>query len=134
MKYCQTCNTQHPDSMQFCPQCGKPLLHLQATPPPFDNGYHNGGYAYGNDAFSPSGPEGKSRGVAGLLAILVGCLGVQYFYLGKTGGGILTILLSFITCGLWGVISFVQGILMICMTNEEFERKYVTTTSSFPLF
>lgn len=135
MKYCQNCNTQHPDSTQFCPQCGKPLSYVQTTPPPYDNGTQNAGYAaYGNDAFSPSGPEGKSRGVAGLLAILVGCLGVQYFYLGKTGGGLLTILLSLVTCGIWSIICFIQGILMLCMTNEEFERKFVTNPSSFPLF
>lgn len=134
MKYCQNCNTQHPDSSQFCPQCGSPLVFVQTTPPPYGSQYQSGGYAYGNDAFSPSGPEGKSRGVAGLLAILVGTLGVHYFYLGKVGGGLLTILLCFITCGLWSFLVLVQGILMLCMTNEEFERKYVTNQSSFPLF
>jgi len=135
MKYCQNCNTQHPDSAQFCPQCGRQLTYVQSTPPPYGSGNtDNGGYAYGNDAFSPSGPEGKSRGVAGLLAILIGTLGVHYFYLGKVGGGILTIILSFVTCGLWGIIVLIQGILMLCMTNEEFERKYVTNSSTFPLF
>ena len=133
MKYCQRCNTQHPDSSQFCPQCGGQLVYVQTTPPPYGND-HSGGYAYGNDAFSPSGPEGKSRGVAGLLAILIGALGVHYFYLGKVGGGLLTILLCIVTCGLWGVIPLIQGILMLCMTNEEFERKYVTNPSTFPLF
>lgn len=136
MKYCQHCNTQYPDSIQFCPQCGAPLQHVEATPPPY--GYGNGGgtpyYANGNDAFSPSGPEGKCRGVAALLAIIVGTLGVHYFYLGKVAGGLLTILLCAVTCGLWSVVVFIQGILMLCMTNEEFERKYVTNPSSFPLF
>lgn len=132
MKYCQNCNTQHPDSAQFCPQCGSQLIFVQNTPPPY--GQSAPGYAYGNDAFSPAGPEGKSRGVAGLLAILIGTLGVQYFYLGKVGGGLLTILLSLVTCGLWQVVVLIQGILMLCMTNEEFERKYVTNPSTFPLF
>lgn len=139
MKYCQRCNTQHPDSSQFCPQCGTQLDYVQTTPPPYGSGYPGGGYpnsgyAYGNDAFSPSGPEGKSRGVAGLLAILVGALGVHYFYLGKVGGGLLTILLCMVTCTLWSIIPIIQGILMLCMTNEEFERKYVTNPSVFPLF
>lgn len=134
MKYCQNCNTQHPDSAQFCPQCGNPLTFVQSTPPPYGSQYQSDEYAYGNDAFSPSGPEGKSRGVAGLLAILVGYLGVHYFYLGKVGGGLLTILLCAVTCGLWSILVLVQGILMLCMTNREFERKYVTNPSSFPLF
>lgn len=133
MKYCQHCNTQYPDSTQFCPQCGSPLSYVQPTPPPYGSQYQPG-YNYGNDAFSPAGPEGKSRGVAGLLAILLGAFGVQYFYLGKVGGGLLTILLTFVTCGIWDIIPFIQGILMLCMTNEEFEHKYVQNPSTFPLF
>lgn len=78
--------------------------------------------------------SGKDKVAAGVLALLLGSLGVQYFYLGKVGGGLLTILLSFVTCGLWGAITFVQGILMLTMTQEEFDRKYVYTNSSFPLF
>lgn len=135
MKYCTNCKTQHPDNAQFCPTCGNVLVDVQTqpqTPPPY--GSQQNGYGYGNDAFSPSGPEGKSRGVSGLLAILIGALGVHYFYLGKVSGGLLTILLSAITCGLWGIITFVQGIMMLCMTNEEFENKYVRNPSAFPLF
>ena len=74
------------------------------------------------------------RGVAALLAILIGSLGVQYFYLGKTGAGLITIGLSLITCGFWSVVTLIQGILMLCMTNETFRQKYVETTSTFPLF
>lgn len=74
------------------------------------------------------------RIAAGILAILIGTLGVQYFYIGKVGGGLLTILLSLVTCGLWGVITFVQGILMLTMTDQEFDRKFVNSTSVLPLF
>ncbi|MDE5940932.1 MAG: TM2 domain-containing protein [Muribaculaceae bacterium] len=87
-----------------------------------------------NNAFDSYGPEGKSRGVAGLLAIFLGGLGVQYFYLGKTTAGIITIILSFISCGIWQIITLIQGILMLCMSNAEFYRKYVQTNSTFPLF
>jgi len=87
-----------------------------------------------NNAFDSCGPEGKSRGVAALLAILLGSIGVQYFYLGKIGGGIITILLTAVTCGIWQIVTLIQGILMFCMTNSEFRRKYVLTTSTFPLF
>ena len=34
-----------------------------------------------NDAFASS-PNGKMRGVAALLAIFLGSIGIQYFYLG----------------------------------------------------
>lgn len=97
------------------------------------------GYPYGDpygDRNNPfdEGPEGKSRGVAALLAIILGGLGVHYFYLGKVGAGLLTILLTFVTCGLWQVRTLIQGILMFCMTNEEFRRKYVLNPAFFPLF
>lgn len=86
-----------------------------------------------NDAFA-SGPTGKSRGVAALLAIFLGQLGIQYFYLGKTTAGIITLILTFVTCGLICILWLIQGILMFCMNNQEFENKYVNNMSTFPLF
>lgn len=78
--------------------------------------------------------SGKDKTVAGILAILIGGLGIQYFYCGKVAGGLITILLSAVTCGLWSVLMLVQGILMLTMTQEEFDRKYVYSTSTLPLF
>ncbi len=130
MKYCNNCRTIHNDSENYCPSCGQPLVEAIQTPPP-PRGYYE---APGNNAFDSSGPEGKSRGVAALLAILLGYLGIHYFYLGKTTGGIICILLSAITCGAWQIITLIQGIMMFCMTNEEFEKKFVQSPSAFPLF
>lgn len=76
----------------------------------------------------------KNRVAAGILAIVLGSLGVQYFYLGKIAGGFLTILLCVATCGVWNLINIVQGILMLTMTDEQFEQKYVYSTSVLPLF
>ena len=84
--------------------------------------------------FSSDPVSGKSRGVCALLAILLGGLGIQYFYLGKTTGGILSILLTIVTCGLWEIIALVQGILMFVMDNRTFIRKYVVSQSKFPVF
>ncbi len=131
MKYCSNCHTYHDDTPNFCPTCGSQLIQVMQTPPP-PPGYNR--YDYGDNAFSASGPEGKSRGVAALLAIFLGSFGVHYFYLGKVGAGLLTILLTFVTCSLWNFITLIQGILMLCMTNREFEEKYVRTPSFFPLF
>lgn len=75
----------------------------------------------------------KSNIAFGLLAIFLGFLGVQYFYVGKTTGGIICLLLSFVSCGLWNLITFIQGILVICMSQQEFERKFVYSTSTFPV-
>lgn len=87
-----------------------------------------------NNPFDACTPDGKSRGVAALLAILIGGLGIQYFYLNKITGGLITILLSIVTCGLWSVLMFAQGIYMFCITNEQFRQKYVDTASTLPLF
>ncbi len=72
--------------------------------------------------------------LCGILAIFLGYLGVQYFILGKTWGGIFTILLSCITCGCWSVITLIQGILMLCMSDQEFKRKYIDNPATMPLF
>lgn len=100
----------------------------------FRRAYNQGFY---DGSHNPNGyvdTNGKSKVAAGILAILLGGLGIQYFYLGKIGGGFITILLTIVTCGLWEVITFVQGIMMLCMSDEEFARKYVFSDKTFPLF
>lgn len=78
--------------------------------------------------------SGKSNLVGGIMALLLGAFGAQYFYVGKIGGGFVCILLYWFTCGLWGIVELVQGIMMLTMTQEEFDRKYVNSTSFMPLF
>lgn len=76
----------------------------------------------------------SKKTLCGIMAIVFGEFGVQYFCLGRVGAGFLTILLSIITCGLWGVVTFIQGIMMLCMSNLEFKKKYIDSTSALPLF
>lgn len=87
----------------------------------------------GTDPFA-NGPSGRSRGIAGLLAILLGNLGIQYFYCGRTTAGILAIVVSWCSCGIFSLIWLIQGIMMIVMSQQEFERKYIYTYSTFPIF
>lgn len=93
-------------------------------------------YFNGVQAPVPPAPpySGKDKMACGILAILLGGLGVQYFYLGKIGAGLLSILLEIVTCGIWSVIALVQGIMMITMSQQEFDHKYVFTDKTFPLF
>lgn len=121
----------------------------QAQQPPQQppqQGYQQPGYQQpyppaNNDIFA-NGPSGKSRGIAGLLAIFVGCLGIHYFYLNKPTPGVVCLIVSLLggglTCGsvagVVAILTLVQGILMMTMSQEEFERKYVYTTNDFPLF
>lgn len=88
-----------------------------------------------NNVFD-AGPSGKSRGVAALLAILLGSLGIHYFYVGKNTAGIICLVLTLLSCGiaatLLSIMGIVQGILMFTMSEDEFESRYVNTLSTFP--
>jgi len=127
MKTCPRCGRTADDLSQFCPGCGYNFISGSQQ-------FNQQPYTVGDNAFDPCGPEGKARGVAALLAILLGTFGIQYFYLGKAMAGLITIVLSIVTCGLWGVVMLIQGILMFCITNAQFREKYVLSTSTLPLF
>lgn len=145
--------TQSAVSYIKCPYCGnefQPMQGPQFGPQPGpqpgyqQTGYQNPNYSHqqsSNDIFA-NGPSGKSRGAAGLLAIFLGWLGIHYFYMGKNIAGIVFLLVSVIgggmTCGvLTGIVfivTVVQGILIMTMSQQDFERKYINTPEQIPLF
>lgn len=71
----------------------------------------------------PAGAEKKI--VAGILAILLGWLGIHKFYLGYTKEGVIQIILSLL-CGLGGIIGIIEGILYLTKSDEEFVATYIT--------
>lgn len=77
---------------------------------------------------------GKDKILCGVFAILFGGLGLQYFYIGKISAGLITILLSLVTCGLWSIVTFIQGVVMLTMTQSQFEQKYVLNPTTLPVF
>lgn len=74
----------------------------------------------------------SKRVLAGILAIILGSLGVHKFVLGYTTEGLIMLVLTFIigiiTCGLsaWavGIISLVEGIIYLTKSDEEFIQTY----------
>lgn len=88
----------------------------------------------GQGAACAASEADSKRVVCGVLAILVGGLGLQYFLIGKTAAGLINIALSLCTCWLWSLVNFVQGILILCMSDADWRRKFVDSTSTFPVF
>lgn len=70
---------------------------------------------------NPSWPV-KSKVAAGLLAILLGGIGVHKFYMGKIGMGILYI--CFCWTGIPAVIGLIEGIMYLCSNDENFQLKH----------
>jgi TM2 domain-containing membrane protein YozV len=66
----------------------------------------------------------SKRIVCGILGILIGGLGIHRFVLGDTKGGILRIVISFVTCGLGSIIGLIEGIIYLIKTDEEFIKTY----------
>jgi TM2 domain-containing membrane protein YozV len=68
-------------------------------------------------------PENKKI-VAGVLALLLGSLGIHKFILGYTTEGIIQIVISLVTCGVGGIVPFIEGIIYLVKTDEEFYQTY----------
>ena len=86
--------------------------------------------------------DSKSKVAAGLFAILLGGLGIHKFYLGYIGPGLVYLLTNtigwFLTIFMLGipnfilfVFAFVEGVIYLTKTDEEFERIYVVGRRSW---
>lgn len=134
-------STQEKVNRVKCPYCGAETnVSYSDQQPSFQEQLHQFGNEASNalDSVFNNGPSGKSRGIAGLLALLMGALGLHYFYIGKTNAGIVFLLISLLSCGFLGVITWVisviQAVLFFTCTQQEFEQKWVYSPSNFPLF
>lgn len=66
----------------------------------------------------------SKRVVAGVLAILLGSLGIHKFVLGYTKEGIIQIVISLVTCGIGSVVGLIEGIVYLTKSDEEFIQTY----------
>lgn len=97
-KYCSNCGEQIDAKAEICPECG----------------VRQAGMSTGE----------KDKIVAGILGILLGGLGIHKFYLEDTQMGVLY--LCFFWTGIPAIIGFIEGILYLLQTDEEFQSKYGT--------
>jgi TM2 domain-containing membrane protein YozV len=70
-------------------------------------------------------PGADKKLPAGILGILLGGFGVHRFYLGDVSGGLLRILITFLTCGMGSIIGFIEGIIYLTKSDQEFVQVYL---------
>lgn len=73
---------------------------------------------------NPAPKQENKKIVAGIFALLLGPLGVHKFYLGYTQEGIIQLVISIVTCGIAGIIPFIEGIIYLTKSDEEFYQTY----------
>jgi TM2 domain-containing membrane protein YozV/RNA polymerase subunit RPABC4/transcription elongation factor Spt4 len=133
--YCRNCGQPVDDKAIACPQCG--------VPPSMENKFcSNCGTATQPNqilcvkcgvslAKRSGGVCGKNKIVAGVLGVLLGCLGIHKFYLGYTKQGLIMLLVSILTSWTWigpgliGTIGLIEGIMYLVKSDEDFYATYV---------
>lgn len=82
---------------------------------------------------SQEGPnQDNKKMIAGILAIVLGALGIHKFILGYNKEGvimlIITIVIGFFTCGIgasaMGLVGLIEGIIYLTKSDEEFYNTY----------
>lgn len=74
-----------------------------------------------NTPYPKAQPENKKI-IAGVLAIVLGGLGIHKFILGYTQEGIIQLLIGL--CGVGYLIGIIEGIIYLTKSDEEFYHTY----------
>jgi TM2 domain-containing membrane protein YozV len=79
-----------------------------------------------SETSSSKPPGAEKKLLAGLLGILLGWTGAHKFVLGYTKEGVIQLIVSLVTCGLFGIVGLVEGIIYLTKSDEEFVNTYIT--------
>lgn len=71
-------------------------------------------------------PGADKKLLAGLLGILLGWTGAHKFVLGYQKEGIIQLIVSLVTCGLFGIVGLIEGIIYLTKSDAEFVSTYIT--------
>jgi len=131
--FCGECVVEVKGKLYCKPDLGNVVDELeekgnQAAPTVFMNAGGGGGGSSSSAAAASSGAGAgvlvptKSKGLAGLLALFLGGFGIHKFYLGRTGMGILYLLLcwTFVPA----IVALVEAIRLFTMSEDAFALKY----------
>jgi TM2 domain-containing membrane protein YozV len=121
-RYCTKCGAVNDDTAQYCINCQTPLI-------PVSSGYQPMQGVNPGAITDWKAMGGDKKILAGILAIVVGALGVHKFVLGYTTEGVIMLLISVLSCGMLAiipsVIGIVEGIMYLTKSDEEFVRTYI---------
>lgn len=118
------CGEESPINSKFCQRCGSQFEKKEAPPisqpsqetPPKSETYTQVPYQPTYDR------PPKDRTVAGILALLLGGFGIHKFYLGNIGAGLLYLCFSWTMIP--EIIGFIEGIIYLTESDEEFQRNH----------
>lgn len=96
---CPDCGKEVSVNAMMCPNCGRALAQ-----------------------------KGRNYIIYVLLAIFLGGFGINWFYVGKTMAGVLSLI--FCWCGIPAIISFIHAILVLIRGPEDFDMKYNSIISA----
>jgi len=118
---CTNCGYRPRQMRNFCWNCGTATQAAQVV-------CVQCGVALGPVASSGA----KNKMVAGLLGIFLGGLGIHKFYLGYSKAGVIMlviglvgIILAGIPSIIIGLIGFIEGIIYLTKSDEDFDMQYV---------
>ena len=121
-RYCTKCGAINDDMAQYCTNCQAPLTAVNTGYQPVTTGQPGQ-----MTDWKAMGADKKL--VAGILGILVGSLGVHKFVLGYTTEGIIMLLITVLTCGVFAIvpsiIGIVEGVIYLTKSDEDFVRTYL---------
>ena len=72
----------------------------------------------------PQPQQENKKVLAGVMGILFGGFGIHKFILGYTKEGIIQIIISLVTCGIGSLIGFIEGIIYLTKSDQEFYETY----------
>ena len=107
--------TPNTTTMTFCRGCGKPIHESAPTCP------HCGATQITTPDWTPTQEPAKSKVTAGVLALLLGGIGIHKFYMGAWGWGIVYIVLCWTYIP--ALVALVEGIRYVTLNDADFQRK-----------
>ena len=133
MNNCPCCGAPIGDKLEICPYCGSviPKAEKEETKLVVKKEAEEEDSLESFSYRIPTLPTRKrdlTKSTAALLALFLGAIGVDQFYVGNNGAGIILLLITVCSAGwgaiLTGFIALIHFIQFLAMTDEEFDRKY----------